>query len=552
MKGALTDTALARRRLVIALVAVSTLPAALTLLGLDLASPAPRWDLLGTEPQDSIAEVMSALSGSYVHALMEWSAVCVATITVVFAWLNHRITGDRLATILGLALFTAGLMDAFHTLAAAQLIPRSDPVDFTPFTWALSRLMNALLLIGGSLLALSPRVAGPEQRSGSVAWAAAIFGSIAAVSILVSTAVPDLPPTMYPDAVIMRPWDVVPGILFLLAGLLVFPRLHRRFDSTFSLALWASAVPNGMAQLHMAFGSERLFDHHFHVGHFLKLVAYAVPLGGLLMDYGRAYARANRAEELEQANLALKRSQAALAASNSELERFAYIASHDLREPLRKIQAFSGRLSKRLGSDLDERSADYMARMEGAVARMRQLIDDLLLLSRVNRSDIKLTQVPLDLVVAAVVVDIGQRLDEVHGRIEVGPLPTLEGDRTQMRQLFQNLLANSLKFRREGVEPVVRVSAESASVDGVPVGVITIEDNGVGFEDKDAASLFEAFRRLHGRSEYEGTGIGLSVVASIVARHNGKVEARGRPGEGATFVVTLPLQQPRDVVAPAG
>ena len=162
MKGALTETALARRRLVIALVAVSTLPAVLTLLGLDLASPAPRLDLLGTEAQDSIAEVMSALSGSYVHALMEWSAVCVATITVVFAWLNHRITGDRLATILGLALFTAGLMDAFHTLAAAQLIPRSDPVDFTPFTWALSRLMNALLLIGGSLLALSPRVLGPE------------------------------------------------------------------------------------------------------------------------------------------------------------------------------------------------------------------------------------------------------------------------------------------------------------------------------------------------------------------------------------------------------
>jgi len=228
-----------------------------------------------------------------------------------------------------------------------------------------------------------------------------------------------------------------------------------------------------------------------------------------------------------------------LARSNAELERFASVASHDLQEPLRKIRAFGDRLVQRHGTGLDTEGRDYLSRMQSAAARMQQLIDGLLELSRVTTRARSFERVDLALLVRDVLLDLEVRIEQVAGCVEVGPLPVVEAEPLQMRQLFLNLLGNALKFRRPGVQPVVSVRVE-ATGKADPFTRIVVEDNGIGFDEKYLDRIFEVFQRLHGRGEYEGTGIGLAICRKIVERHSGTLTASSTPGEGARFVVALP------------
>lgn len=227
--------------------------------------------------------------------------------------------------------------------------------------------------------------------------------------------------------------------------------------------------------------------------------------------------------------------------SNRELQDFAYIASHDLQEPLRKVQAFGDRLKGRYADLLDEAGRDYLERMQGAANRMQTLIQDLLTYSRVTSKAQPFEPVVLRQVLSDVEQDLSRRFETSQGRLEVGELPEIEADPVQMRQLFQNLVGNALKFHREGVAPIVTISGSSVG-DTIE---IRIQDNGIGFEPQYAERMFRPFERLHGRLAYEGTGIGLAIVRKIVERHNGSIKAEGDPGQGATFLVQLPLQQAR-------
>lgn len=548
------------RTLVLMVVSVSLLPLLATVVGIDLGTE--------TRPLDYAAlatlagpvatnEVMHSLAGSYVHTLLEWSALCAAVFCFVLSGLHYRITGDHVTPIVGAALLTAGLMDAFHTLAADRLIGSADPVDFVPFTWALCRLFNALILSlgAGLVLARLGEGGGKDTNSRLVGFSVVLFGALAAATVLAAASAGDLPRTMFPGAAITRPWDIAPGLVFLVAALVIFPALHRRIRSSFSLALWLSAVPHLATQAHMAFGSSALFDHHFNIGHGLKVVAYLVPLLGLLVDYARAYAEADRAEELARSNADLLRSEGNLARSNTELERFAYVASHDLQEPLRKIQAFGDRLKDRYGDVLDERGQDYLSRMLSASARMRSLIDDLLLFSRANRTEAVLEDVPLGPLLKEVLHDLEVAIAESGATVEVGDLPTVEGDPRQLQQLFQNLIGNALKYRdaerAQHVEIRLRrdSGAEPPHASDPVMHHIEVRDCGIGFDPKHAAAIFEPFRRLHGHAEFDGSGVGLALVQRIVERHEGRIAAIGRPGQGATFVVSLPQ---RGRVRPAG
>lgn len=243
-------------------------------------------------------------------------------------------------------------------------------------------------------------------------------------------------------------------------------------------------------------------------------------------------ARKRAEEELRSA---LRR----LEQSNRELEDFAYVASHDLQEPLRKIQAFGDLLRSKHADALPEQAGDYIERMQSAARRMQVLINDLLSFSRVTTKAQPFARVDLRATAAEVIKDLEMRLQDSGGRIELGPMPVLEADPLQMRQLIQNLAANALKFHRPGVPPVVEISAE------IEAGrcQIVVSDNGIGFEEKYAERIFTLFERLHGRTKYEGTGIGLAICRKIAERHGGEIRAHGRPGEGATFVVTLPVRQ---------
>jgi PAS domain S-box-containing protein len=224
--------------------------------------------------------------------------------------------------------------------------------------------------------------------------------------------------------------------------------------------------------------------------------------------------------------------------SNRELEEFAYVASHDLQEPLRKIRAFGDRLHQGFGAGLGEDGRDYLARMQAAAARMQQLIQELLQYSRVGRQPAQVEPVGLDAVLAEVLADLEPRLRGTGARVSAAPLGTVRADPTLMRQLLQNLLANALKFHRAGIPPEVRVETEAGD-DGRTVR-LTVADRGIGFEPAHAERIFLPFQRLHGRSEYEGTGMGLAICRRIAEAAGGAIQAHGEPGVGATFTVTLP------------
>ena len=256
--------------------------------------------------------------------------------------------------------------------------------------------------------------------------------------------------------------------------------------------------------------------------------------------------------ERRKAQKDLAEKTAALARSNAELEEFAYIASHDLQEPLRKVQAFGDRLQSRYGDRLEDRGRDYLDRMQNAASRMRNLIDDLLTYSRITTKAKPFELVDLNDVVEGVVADLVVRIEETGGRVEVGELPTLDADRIQMRRVFQNLIGNALKFHRDGVPPVVRVYAGGVTAEDDPVlkdaaseGLcrIAVEDNGIGFDMAYVKQVFAPFQRLHGCVEYEGTGMGLAICRKIVARHGGDLTVESEPGRGATFILELPIKQ---------
>ncbi len=246
----------------------------------------------------------------------------------------------------------------------------------------------------------------------------------------------------------------------------------------------------------------------------------------------------------------MERMMAELARSNSELEQFAYVASHDLQEPLRKIQAFSSRLRDRWGEALGDQGSDYLSRVENAAARMQILIEDLLQYSRVTSKAKPFVPVELRDVAEGVLSDLEARIERLNATVEVGELPRVAADPTQMRQLLQNLIGNALKFHRSDCAPVVRIYAEMPAANGAAgergedgACTLYVQDNGIGFDPKHADRIFQVFQRLHSRKEYQGSGIGLAVCKKIVDRHGGNIEARSKPGEGTTFVVTLPLRQ---------
>lgn len=247
-----------------------------------------------------------------------------------------------------------------------------------------------------------------------------------------------------------------------------------------------------------------------------------------------------------QAESRLQQYSAKLEQSNRELESFAYIASHDLQEPLRKIQAFGDLLSAEEAETLADDSKMYIASMASACSRLRNLISDLLSLSRVTSQGVALESLDLNELLSEVLKDLELKIVEVGGEVVVGDLPVVVGDAGLLQQLFQNLLANSLKFQREGAPPRITVRAHAVDSSG-PSGEdrveILVEDEGIGFEQEYAEQIFDVFQRLHSRTRYEGTGIGLALCKRIATLHGGTIKARGEKGKGSVFAVALPLTQ---------
>jgi PAS domain S-box-containing protein len=240
----------------------------------------------------------------------------------------------------------------------------------------------------------------------------------------------------------------------------------------------------------------------------------------------------------------LQKYMAELARSNEELQQFAYIASHDLQEPLRKIKAFGDRLASKYAGSLDERGQDFVARMQDAAERGQSMVEALLTYSRITTHGQSFDLTDLNIVLKDVISDLEMRIEDSQGMVQVGELPIIAADPIQMRQLFQNLISNALKFHEPDQSPVVEVtcstlSSSESSRDHVQ---ISVKDQGIGFDEAFSDRIFQPFQRLHGRMEYEGSGIGLAVCRKIAERHGGTISAQGNPGKGAVFTVILPVK----------
>ncbi|MFD2933152.1 sensor histidine kinase [Spirosoma flavum] len=260
-------------------------------------------------------------------------------------------------------------------------------------------------------------------------------------------------------------------------------------------------------------------------------------------------------QSLEDIRQQLQRRNQELLKANERLEQFASVASHDLQEPLRKIQQFGDLLNQQYSPNLDDHGRDLLQRMQGAAGRLLTLIKNLLDFSSLSRQPETFRHQNLNQVVDAVLTALELMVAETGAVVEVGSLGTLVGEATQLGQLFQNLLTNALKFAKPGTPPHVQISRQEVVLADLPPAfeppsgqtsfyTIRVVDQGIGFKPEQAEQIFGTFQRLHSKGHYPGTGLGLSIAKKVVTNHGGYIMAESQPGQGATFVIYLPTPNP--------
>jgi PAS domain S-box-containing protein len=289
----------------------------------------------------------------------------------------------------------------------------------------------------------------------------------------------------------------------------------------------------------------------FVIQYFLEITGRWLELTVSRMDEDHLIHIFTDVTSVKEAQIQLERTVEELKRSNANLEQFAYAASHDLKEPVRKITTFSNLLQADFSNKLSEKQLKLFQRMDSATERMSVLIDDLLNYSHSTKGILNIEEIDLNKKVQRVLEDLELQVQEKQAEIIVDPLPAIKGNRRQIQQLFQNLLSNALKYSKAGVRPVIHISYKftkgqetGAKLEGEERNhyyhVISVRDNGIGFEQEYAEEIFNIFTRLHSRFEYAGSGVGLSIVRRVVENHKGFVYAESKPGKGSVFTIILP------------
>jgi signal transduction histidine kinase/CheY-like chemotaxis protein/HPt (histidine-containing phosphotransfer) domain-containing protein len=583
-------------------VAICVLPLLLNWMGIDFAAPRTTVErgLIDTVNDAELVNLMlGPLSGPFIHTLLEWSAFAIAVFTALLALAHIRIARDMTTPIIGLALLTAGCMDAFHTLAANRLIlPDADAVNLLPFTWALARFFTAsIIAIGCGVSLRRTREIGNGRMQYIVAVAAG-FAVMACLTIYIAGSAERLPQTMYPDAWIRRPWDVGPLILFAVPCAILCMITHRRHQTVFSYALLVSLVPQVATQAYMAFGSAVLFDSWFNITHTLKIVAYGIPLLGLCADHITARRRNEKAigelsatraallarsEELERTNERLVSQKAELTGLVAEIEtrnndleeakktleqaqqaavtmmedmeiatreaaagsaaksQFLANMSHEIRTPMNGILGMTGLL---IDTRLSDEQRDYAETVRSSCDALLTVINDILDFSKIEAG--KLTTELLEFDPHVVLEEVLELLAEKAHASEVELTPLVDaavprivnGDPGRLRQVLTNLVGNAIKFTSEG-EITVRVMRQDG--DDPELVRFEVQDDGIGISPEGQQALFRPFSQIDGSMtrKFGGSGLGLAISKQLVELMGGEIGLESEPGRGSLFWFTV-------------
>jgi len=522
---------------------ISVLPIILVMLGADFSSAQHTFDYENAANMDKVQRIdqhFHLLNGAFTHTLLEWSAFSVAIFTVLLALANNKMTRSNTTLIIAFALFMSGFMDAFHTLAADRLIPSTaDTSDLVPFTWAICRIFNALIMKFGVLLVIITGIQN-TKNSKHVIFTCIAFVIISYLIVHYCAASENLPQTMYTGddkifGVITRPWDMISLIFFLINVIFVYPYFYKKFRSIFAASLWISAIPDIATQLHMTFGSTALFDNNFNIAHFLKIISYLVPCLGLLLDYIRTYEAEQKANKVVlMAQLKLKMRATELSNANSELERFVYISSHDLKSPLRAIDHLASWIEEDKSMELSTESKDNLSKLRSRINRMETLINDLLRFSKVGKDKREIVEVNI----ANLINEIKetQMIPEGFQVKVVDWSPTFTTLRTSLYHVFDNLISNAIKHHHDQPNGSVEISCNEED----NFYKFFVKDNGPGFDVEYKDKAFTIFQTLQSRDKTEGSGIGLAIVKKMVEAEGGTIDVESKEHEGANFIFTWP------------